>query len=144
MLLGVERVSSTVHRSQKCWALTNHHAAQYWQKIADFISTEKILEMYKEMNPVFKDEIKLEDITDKNGHYKQRNKWNQRINTGTIAHLIQDNNSLSAEIDIAAQATVIRKDLAYGNIITNITQLCGDASGYGSTLRNSDPAVGDP
>ncbi|KAF2259588.1 hypothetical protein CC78DRAFT_524532 [Lojkania enalia] len=115
---------------------------EYWEKVAEYISVDKILDMYKEMNPDFADQMTLKDITTGTGAYKPRNKWNQMINTGTIAHLIQDNNTLSAEVDIAAQATVIRKDLAYGEIIRNITQLCGDASRYGNTKRNSDPAIG--
>lgn len=73
--------------------------------------------------------------------YLPSNKWNRDVNTGTIAHLIQRYNALSAEVDIAAQATILRQDLSYGKLITNINQLCGDGSSYGNAKRNSDPTV---
>ena len=71
--------------------------------------------------------------------YHPCNQWNNSTRTGSIAHLIQKNNTLGAEIDIAAQATVIRKDRS-GNIVTNEAQLIA-CSQYGNAGRNSDPAV---
>jgi hypothetical protein len=54
-------------------------------------------------------------------------------------HLAQVNNTLGAEIDIAAQATVLRKNPS-GQLITNETTLC-NCSKYGNPDRNSDPKV---
>ena len=54
-------------------------------------------------------------------------------------HLIHPSNTLSAEIDIAGQATVIRKD-SDGNIITDPQELI-QCSKYGNPGRNSDPSV---
>lgn len=67
------------------------------------------------------------------------NRWNDSTETGSIAHLIQRNNTLSAEIDIAGQSTVIRKD-PNGNTVTNEAKLIL-CSQYGSAGRNSDPSV---
>ncbi|KAH8667813.1 hypothetical protein BGZ61DRAFT_400262 [Ilyonectria robusta] len=103
---------------------------------------DKILNIYKKLNPDFADDIEGDDLVDDDGVYNVYNKWNGLTNTGTIAHLIQINNSLSAEIDIAAQATVARKDLVYGERITSAITLCGDASAYGNPSRNSDPTIG--
>ncbi|KAI6774352.1 hypothetical protein HG531_001201 [Fusarium graminearum] len=132
---------------------------EYWQELAkynpikvetpienatvqEFESNDKILNIYKKLNSDFADQIKGDDLVDEKGVYDIYNKWNGHTDTGTIAHLIQLNNSLSAEIDIAAQATVSRTDLVYGEPITNMITLCGDASSYGNVSRNSDPTIG--
>lgn len=72
--------------------------------------------------------------------YDPKNTWNWSTRTGTILHLAQDNNTLGAQVDIAAQATVIRKDTD-DNVITDQTELI-ECSGYGDKDRNSDPMVG--
>ncbi|KAJ4112503.1 hypothetical protein NW768_011670 [Fusarium equiseti] len=132
---------------------------EYWQELAKYnpikletpikdakpqkyTPNDKILNIYKKLNPDFADQIKGNDLVDENGDYDIFNKWNGHTDTGTIAHLIQINNSLGAEIDIAAQATVSRTDLVYGEPITNMITLCGDASSYGNVSRNSDPTIG--
>lgn len=107
----------------------------------DYGRNDKILNIYKQLNPDFADEISGDDLVDENGVYTIYNKWNGTTSTGTIAHLIQRNNTLSAEIDIAAQATISRKDLVYNEPLTNMITLCGDGSGYGNASRNSDPTV---
>ena len=96
------------------------------------------------MNPDYAGQIREDDLylinpVTKAKVYDPRNPWNFTTNSGTIAHLIQPNNTLSAEIDIGAQATVIRKN-PQGNIITNADQLIR-CSQYGNQYRNSDPAV---
>ncbi|KAF5551329.1 hypothetical protein FMEXI_3447 [Fusarium mexicanum] len=132
---------------------------EYWEEVARYnpILTEtpiknpapqkyernnKILDIYRKLNPDFADQIQGDDLVNEDGTYDKFNKWNGHTDTGTIAHLIQYNNSLSAEIDIAAQATVTRTDLVYGETITNMLTLCGDASSYGNPGRNSDPTIG--
>ena len=72
-------------------------------------------------------------------YYNPYNQYNFTTTTGTIAHLIHPSNTLSAEIDIAAQATVIRKG-PDGQTITNNDQLV-NCSQYGNSGRNSDPTV---
>lgn len=72
----------------------------------------------------------------KKGDYNIWNKWN----ISHAIHLHQPNNSLAAEINIAARATILRK---------NDDQLLTDAhsliccSGYGGPNRNSDPTIGE-
>lgn len=103
------------------------------------------MDLYKSLNPDF---IKTDDdvnqifITDpisKVQVYNPNNVWNNYTTTGTIAHLIHPANTLSAEVDIAAQATVVRKD-GSGNVITDEQQLI-NCSQYGNPNRNSDPHV---
>ena len=71
--------------------------------------------------------------------YNPNNYWNNSTKTGSIIHLCQPNNTLSAEIDIAAQATVLRED-ADGQPITDPDQLI-NCSRYGNPGRHSDPTV---
>jgi hypothetical protein len=71
--------------------------------------------------------------------YNPFNPYNLRTDTGTIIHLTAPDNTLSAEIDIVAQATVIRKN-PQGKIITDSSQLI-NCSKYGNPSRNSDPGV---
>lgn len=115
-----------------------------------------MLELYKKNNPEYASQMKVEDMfaEDKNGKqvYNPYNKWNgvikteppddrvlTTVNPGCIMHLAQRNNTLNAEIDIAAQGTVIRKRVQ-GDLITNDVELC-NCSGYGQASRNSDPKV---
>lgn len=67
------------------------------------------------------------------------NYWNQSSESGCIAHLCHPSNTLSAEIDIAAQATVLRMD-PEGALITDANKLI-NCSKYGRATRNSDPVV---
>jgi hypothetical protein len=113
-----------------------------------------LVDIYKKANPDFADQIKKEDLFDKHGKYDPYNKWNgvicdtpghpenglTTVNPGCIMHLAQVNNTLGAEIDIAAQATVLRKNPS-GQLITNETTLC-NCSKYGNPDRNSDPKIG--
>jgi hypothetical protein len=79
-------------------------------------------------------------IKDKDGKwaYDRTNKYNNNTNTGGIINLFQENNTLSAEVDIAAQATVIRQSA--GKMITDQDKLIR-CSKYGDPYRNSDPTV---
>ncbi|KAH6844692.1 hypothetical protein B0I37DRAFT_433185 [Chaetomium sp. MPI-CAGE-AT-0009] len=115
---------------------------------------DALVALYKSANPDFADQIKKEDLFDKHGNYEPYNKWNgvtsntpghpenglTTVNPGCIMHLAQVNNTLGAEIDIAAQATVLRKNKK-GELITDQTTLC-NCSKYGNPNRNSDPAIG--
>jgi hypothetical protein len=70
--------------------------------------------------------------------YDRTNKYNNNTNTGVIINLFQRNNTLFAEVDIAAQGTVIRKK--GGKIVTDQDELIR-CSKYGAPGRNSDPKV---
>lgn len=137
---------------------------EYWQAfhgdtLADFEGNfrykmpgdpKKLLAVYREfVDPAvqLEDLICSEDLVDTSasppqviypkGSYNPYNKWNS---THGIAHLAQPNNSLSAEILLGGDATVLRKD-PYGNPVTLPEPLCC-ASRYGGPNRNSDPTIG--
>ena len=70
--------------------------------------------------------------------YNPLNKWN-RTTTGGAIHLVSPPNTLYAEIELAAAATILReKD---GQPVTDEAALIG-CSQYGSAGRNSDPHIG--
>ncbi|NER95977.1 MAG: hypothetical protein F6J86_19390 [Symploca sp. SIO1B1] len=74
----------------------------------------------------------------KAGQYNRWNKWNTEQG---IVHLTQRNNTLFAEINLAATATqrfAIRPDLS-ANVDRFALTACG---GYGAVNRNSDPTIG--
>lgn len=103
---------------------------------------ETLLDLYRQHNPGFS--IQSEDLFHIDGSgrrvYNPNNKWNNSTETGSIMHLIQVNNTLSAQINLGADATIIRKD-PNGNIVTDRDQLirCGR---FGGVNRNSDPHIG--
>ncbi|MEY2539910.1 MAG: hypothetical protein QOG67_3650 [Verrucomicrobiota bacterium] len=74
-----------------------------------------------------------------NHRYNPYNDFN--VKTGII-HLIQGNNTLGAELDIAAQSTLPRTD-ATGNPITDVVSCshCTNNYGLGEAGRNSDPTI---
>ncbi|KAI1320783.1 hypothetical protein F5Y16DRAFT_389559 [Xylariaceae sp. FL0255] len=113
---------------------------EYWSFLAK-CDIDKVFSLYKSLYPTRANEMRLSDLLDDNGVYKPDNKWNSLTPPGTIMHLIQRNNSLGAEIDIVAQATVLRKD-PQGNPVTDMTKLI-NCSRYGNANRNSDPHIGD-
>lgn len=81
--------------------------------------------------------VQMADLFDGNGRYNRWNKWNT---TDGIMHLSQPNNTLGAEINIAAQATIIREKA--GQTITDPDALIV-CSGFGARRRASDPHIGD-
>jgi hypothetical protein len=97
--------------------------------------------LYTTLNTDFLGVMSPDDWRQKGpSQYNPNNKWNNSTTTGTIAHLVQDSNSLYAEVDIAAQGTVIRKG-PDDKIITDKARLI-NCSRYGDANRNSDPTVG--
>ncbi len=78
------------------------------------------------------------DLFTAGGAYEPNNKHNQQH----AIHLLQINNTLRAEIDISAQATIIRKQPASHDPITDANDLI-DCSGFGAKQRHSDPHIGD-
>lgn len=95
-------------------------------------SREKLLSLYQEyISP----EVELEDLF-RNGVYNSYNKWNT---TNGAMHLNQRNNTLRAEINIAAQATILRQK--NGVVLTDADELIRCAR-YGAPGRASDPTIG--
>ncbi|KAJ8080796.1 hypothetical protein AAF712_006797 [Marasmius tenuissimus] len=107
----------------------------------DFLAQKQpdtLVNLYQKMNPGF--DIQSNDLFDSSGNYNPKNKWNNSTNTGAIMHLIQVNNTLGAEVDLGARATVVRKR-GDGTLITDSDELI-NCSGYGNPNRNSDPHIG--
>lgn len=107
---------------------------EYWQFLAKN-APDKVLALYqKHVNPAA---VKA-DLFTATGSYKPLNKWN----TGSGAmHLIQQNNTLGAEVNIGAFATIKRKH-PDGSPITDADELIRCA-GFGQAGRASDPHIGD-
>lgn len=72
------------------------------------------------------------------GAYNPFNEWNT---TKGVMHLIQPNNTLFAEIDLAAGATVRRRTFSLPSTPINPSELTACA-GFGDVNRSSDPNIG--
>lgn len=105
---------------------------EYW----DHIATNKAL-LVKLYSDIVGQAVPQADLFPSGAAYAPRNKWNLQH----AIHLIQTNNSLSAEIDIASQATVIRQHDG-DDPVTDANELI-DCSGFGAAQRHSDPHIGD-
>jgi hypothetical protein len=107
---------------------------EYWSFLAA-ANPQKVLSLYQtHVSP----DVKMEDLFLTDGSYNPRNRFNNSTEGGAM-HLIQQNNTLSAEIEIAAAATLIRR--RNGEILTSEADLiaCGQ---YGQPERHSDPHIG--
>ena len=109
---------------------------EYWYTLWS-TSPETVLKLYRD---IVGPQVEMEDLFDRdpaNGQpiidpetgrpaYNGRNKWNATTSQGAV-HLISNPNSLSAEIFLAGQATVLRED-AQGQPITDRNQLINCSS----------------
>jgi len=108
-------------------------APEYWILLAR-VNPSRVLDLYrKHVNPA----VASADLF-LNGKYDQRNRWNNSTSEGAM-HLIQRNNTLGAEIELAAAATVLRK--RDGQVLTDERELINCAN-YGAPERFSDPHIG--
>merc|ERR1711939_688712 len=99
---------------------------EYWQFIGDY-QPDTLVSLYNQYNSDITGNLGEADlflINEATGAkvYNPTNYWNFTSTTGSIAHLIHPSNTLSAEIDIAAQSTVLRKD-KNGRLISDQTKL---------------------
>jgi len=141
------------------WSVTRNPAGQitkvmftcenreYWYTLWD-VDPNRVLEIYQQL---VGDQVQIEDlylydqgqpvIDPETGRpaYNDLNRWNNSTSFGAI-HLISNPNSLSAEIFLAGQATILRQN-ADGTAITDRNQLI-NCSRYGTAGRNSDPTIG--
>jgi hypothetical protein len=83
-------------------------------------------------------EVRIEDLLGEDGAYNPRNKWNATTDKPPV-HLIQENNKLSAAVELAAAASIVR--LHDGTPLTSVQELIA-CSKYGASQRNSDPHIG--
>lgn len=106
---------------------------EYWQFLAES-TPEKALALYRQfVSP----DVQMQDLFVGN-QYNPRNKWNATTIDGAM-HLIQVNNTLGAEIELAAGSSVVR--VINGQVLTGEQELiqCGK---YGGVERHSDPHIG--
>jgi hypothetical protein len=105
---------------------------EYWDFLA---STEPQVLLALYQKHVSRD-VKMTDLVT-NGQYNPLNVWNTR--RGAM-HLIQPSNSLNAEVRIAGDATILRKN-ADGSLKTEAQDLI-DCARYGVAGRAGDPHIG--
>jgi hypothetical protein len=87
---------------------------------------------------IFDDDAKKWVTFAEAGDYNKYNKWNT---THGAVHLTHPANTLGAEVNLAARATVLRFDEAKQPIKSAEPLIC--CSGYGSVMRSSDPSIGN-
>ncbi|MDJ0729415.1 MAG: hypothetical protein QNJ33_05410 [Crocosphaera sp.] len=112
---------------------------EYWNALW-LIDPNRVLELYRELVSPDVQLSDLEGINPDTGRpgYNFLNKWNNNTQMGPV-HLVSRPNSLSAEIYLAAAATIVRE--CNGQVVTNQSQLI-QCSRYGTPGRNSDPFIG--
>ncbi len=107
---------------------------EYWQFLAA-TAPQKVLELYQQfVSPT----VQLSDLFLANGRYNPRNVWNNSSTNG-VMHLIQPNNTLGAEIELAGGSSVVRS--INGQLLTGERELI-DCGKYGGRERHSDPRIG--
>jgi hypothetical protein len=107
---------------------------EYWEFLAA-VDFAKVVDLYRlHVDPA----VQPNDLRKSNGRYNARNRWNNSTLKGAM-HLIQPNNTLGAEIELAAGASNTRAP--NGTLLTNDQDLiqCG---AYGQKERHSDPTIG--
>lgn len=107
---------------------------EYWQVLA-VLNPDKVLELYQQfVSPA----VRREDLF-VNGEYNPLNRFNNSTTRGAM-HLIQPANTLGAEIELGAAATIRRA--VNGAEVTGAQELIL-CSRYGEPGRNSDPFIGE-
>lgn len=108
---------------------------EYWTFLGS-VQPDRVLQLYRQHVNA---NVQKSDLFDASGDYVSRNRWNNSTSFGAM-HLIQENNTLSAEIEIAGAAT-IQRARADGTLKTDSRELitCGR---YGARERHSDPFIG--
>ena len=117
---------------------------EYWILLAEH-DLGRVVELYQELvstkvreaDLLLAEDLQYGDWLLSAGTYNPFNIWNTEQG---IMHLTHPANTLGAEINLAARATVLRRD-ARGNRITESRRLIA-SSGYGSVNRSSDPNIG--
>jgi phosphatidylserine/phosphatidylglycerophosphate/cardiolipin synthase-like enzyme len=107
---------------------------EYWDALAE-ANPAQVLALYQEF---ISSQIQHADLF-LNGQYNKYNRFNNSTTAGAM-HLIQGANSLTAEIELGAAATIRRTHA--GQELTGAQELIACAR-YGEAGRNSDPFIGE-
>jgi hypothetical protein len=106
---------------------------EYWQFLAA-VSPDRVLALYRQhVSP----DVQPGDLF-KGGRYVSRNRWNNSTTNGAM-HLVQRSNTLGAEIELAAAATIVRRRAGVPVTEAQALIACG---AYGEARRHSDPHIG--
>src|SRR5918911_749485 len=105
---------------------------EYWAALAQ-LNKPRVLELYHEYVSPDVDET---DLFPGGGDYDGNNVWNTE--RGAM-HLTHPSNALSAEVFLAADATILRE--RNGRPVTEYADLI-ECAGYGEAGRFSDPKIG--
>lgn len=107
---------------------------EYWEFLGS-VDMQKVVALYRQH---VDSAVQPHDLVGVDGRYDSRNRWNNSTVKGAM-HLIQQNNTLSAEIELAGGASNTRAPR--GTLLTDSQDLirCG---AYGQKERHSDPAIG--
>jgi hypothetical protein len=95
---------------------------------------DKVLQLYRDLVSA---EVQKIDLFPNNGPYDPWNIWNT---SRGIVHLTHQSNTLGAEVNLAADGTVLRKDDDGAPITAE--QALIRCSGFGARNRASDPHIG--
>eukprot|EP00245_Coleochaete_scutata_P007463 TRINITY_DN2287_c0_g1_i1.p1 TRINITY_DN2287_c0_g1~~TRINITY_DN2287_c0_g1_i1.p1 ORF type:complete len:466 (+),score=65.30 TRINITY_DN2287_c0_g1_i1:165-1562(+) len=109
-------------------------APEYWEYLAS-VQPDTVLQLYREH---VSSEVRMEDLF-REGEYLRKNRWNRDTTNGAM-HLVQRNNTLGAQVELAAGASIVRLD-SEGQPLTDSTELIRCAA-YGDERRFSDPFIG--
>src|ERR1051326_1134427 len=107
---------------------------EYWEFLAS-VNPDLVLSLYREhIGP----QVRLQHLFS-HGVYQRRNLWNNSTSQGAM-HLIQRANTLGAEIELAAGASLVR-NRPDGSPLTGERELI-ECGAYGERERHSDPHIG--
>ena len=127
----------SVHRSNDgriLWIDFTSEGPEYWEILAER-QPDTLLALYqKYISP----EVERDDVFPTNDKYSRTNRWNNSTTNGAM-HLIQAANTLGAEIELAAGASIVRR--RGGALLTQEQDLI-NCSQYGAPKRHSDPHIG--
>lgn len=107
---------------------------EYWEFLAA-VNPQRVLDLYRKHVDA---RVEHAHLFSAGGAYNPRNRWNNSTEGGAM-HLIQANNTLGAEIELAAAATIVRR--RQGTLVTAEQELI-ECGAYGQAERFSDPHIG--
>ena len=107
---------------------------EYWEFLAS-VNPDLVVSLYRQhISP----QVQPQHLFS-NGVYRRRNLWNSSTSQGAM-HLIQRANTLGAEIELAAGASLVRAR-ADGSLLIGERELI-ECGAYGERERHSDPHIG--
>jgi hypothetical protein len=107
---------------------------EYWDLLAKD-NPDRLLALYRELASP---DVQIDHLLDRGGNYVRKNQWNSGPEVAPV-HMTQRSNKLTAAIELAAAATIVRME---GEELLTSEQRLINCSNYGVNTRNSDPHIG--